>query len=205
MSVIEGGGSWGNSRHVDQATGLNDTNSFNVNGGLGGVTARRQLADRDLGIRPRRRPLLGRPARLSVDNGPVGTPAFSSFTKEDWLATVRGRVGFAANNALFYGTAGWAGAGVKSGVYSHRDGHGVRHRGPDAQRLDRRRRHRMGFPAANSRSRSNICYVALENKAFLTPNLGPGFNRSNVSLNDNIVRVGLNWRCARPVNMTDRR
>ena len=28
------------------------------------------------------------------------------------------RVGFAANNALFYGTAGWAIAGVKSGVFS---------------------------------------------------------------------------------------
>ena len=115
---LEGGGSWGNSRHVDQATGLNDTNSFDVNGGLGGVTvgANWQIATWVFGLEGDLSWVGQRGS--SVDNGPVGTPAFSSFTKEDWLATVRGRVGFAANNALFYGTAGWAGAGVKSGVYS---------------------------------------------------------------------------------------
>ena len=41
---------------------------------------------------------------------------FPSFTKETWLATARGRLGYAVNNLLFYGTGGYAGAGVGSGI-----------------------------------------------------------------------------------------
>jgi outer membrane immunogenic protein len=41
--------------------------------------------------------------------------------------------------------------------------------------------------------------VGLQNSGFITPNLGPGFNRSNVPLNDNIVRVGVNYRFGGPV------
>lgn len=194
---LEGGGSWGNSRHVDQATGLNDTNSFDVNGGLGGVTvgANWQIATWVFGLEGDASWVGQRGS--SVDNGPAGTPAFSSFTKEDWLATVRGRVGFAANNALFYGTAGWAGAGVKSGVYSTAAG----------TVFDTADQTRNGWTAGAGIEwgflpefsvKVEYLYVSLENKAFLTPNLGPAFNRSNVSLNDNIVRVGLNWRWGAP-------
>ena len=49
---LEGGGSWGNSRHVDAATGLNDTNSFDVNGGLGGVTVGANWQITPVGVRP---------------------------------------------------------------------------------------------------------------------------------------------------------
>ena len=50
------------------------------------------------------------------DIGTVGNPAFLSFTKETWLATARLRVGYAVNNLLFYGTGGYAAAGVEAGV-----------------------------------------------------------------------------------------
>ena len=50
-------------------------------------------------------------------SGPVvGNPAFPSFTKETWLATARARFGYAVNNLLFYGTGGYAAAGVEAGV-----------------------------------------------------------------------------------------
>jgi outer membrane immunogenic protein len=194
---LEGGGAWGTSRHVDAATGLNDTNNFDVNGGLGGVTvgANWQIATWVFGLEGDASWVGQRGS--SPDNGPAGTAGFSSFTKEDWLATVRGRVGFAANNALFYGTAGWAVAGTKSGVYSTATG----------TIFDSSDTSRNGWTAGagiewgflpDLTVKVEYLYVQLENKGFLTPNLGPTFNRSSVPLNDNIVRVGLNWRWGAP-------
>lgn len=189
------------SRHVDAATGLNDTNNFNVNGGLEWRSRRRhrrrQLADRDLGFG-----IEGDASRVgqrgtSPDNGPVGVAGFSSFTKEDWLSTVRGRVGFAANNALFYGTAGYAVAGTRSGVYSTATG----------TVFDQSDDTRSGWTAAagiewgflpDLTVKVEYLYVQLANKPLTTVNLGPAFNRSSVPFNDNIVRVGLNWRRVAP-------
>ncbi len=42
-------------------------------------------------------------------------------------------------------------------------------------------------------------YVKLEDKAFTTVNLGPAFNRSAVTLDENLFRVGVNYRFAGPV------
>ena len=50
---------------------------------------------------------------------PNGNPLFGSFTKETWVATARGRVGYAFNNLLFYGTGGYAAAGVGQGIYDN--------------------------------------------------------------------------------------
>jgi outer membrane immunogenic protein len=194
---LEGGGSWGNSRQTLAATGLNTSNSYNVNGGLGGVTvgANWQISQWVFGLEGDLSWVGQRGS--SVENGPSAAAGFSDFTKEDWLATVRGRVGFAANNALFYGTAGWAGAGVKPGVYSTAFGtvfdtsDQMRNGWTAGAGVE------WGFPPEFS-VQVEYLYVSLENKSFLTPNLGAGFNRSNVSLNDNIVRVGLNWRWGAP-------
>jgi outer membrane immunogenic protein len=194
---LEGGGSWGNSHQTSAATGLNDSNSYNVNGGLGGVTvgANWQTGSLVVGVEGDASWVGQRGS--SVENGPSGTAGFSDFTKEDWLATVRGRVGFAANNALFYGTAGWAGAGVKPGVYSTATG----------AIFDTADQMRNGWTAGAGIEwgflpefsvKVEYLYVQLENKSFITPNLGPAFNRSGVTLNDNLVRVGLNWRWGAP-------
>ena len=43
---------------------------------------------------------------------PCPNPDFACESKVNWLATGRGRLGFAANNILLYGTAGIAGGGV---------------------------------------------------------------------------------------------
>ena len=113
---LEGGGMFGNSHQVLAATGLNTANSCDVSGGLGGVTVggNWQTGNIVFGVEGDASWVGGRGS--SIENGPSATAGFSDFTKEDWLATVRGRVGFAANNALFYGTAGYAVAGTKSGV-----------------------------------------------------------------------------------------
>jgi outer membrane immunogenic protein len=194
---VEGGGSWGTSRHVDAPTGLNDTNNFDVNGGLGGVTAgiNWQTSSWVFGLEGDVSWVGQRGS--SVDNGAAGNPAFSSFTKEDWLATIRGRVGFAANNALFYATGGWAIAGTRSGVYSTATG----------TVFDTSDDTRNGWTVGGGiewgflpdwSAKVEYLYVNLENKAFNTVNLGAGFNRSAVTLTDNIVRVGVNWRFTTP-------
>lgn len=47
---------------------------------------------------------------------------FSSFTKLQWLGTLRGRVGYTPGNVLLYATAGYAAAGVEAGVKSSATG-----------------------------------------------------------------------------------
>jgi outer membrane immunogenic protein len=47
--------------------------------------------------------------------------------------------------------------------------------------------------APNWSAKVEYLYVKLENNGFIAPNLGSAFNRSNVPLDDNIVRVGANF------------
>ncbi len=195
---IEGGGSWGRSKHVDQGTGLDDTLNYNVNGGLVGGTVgyNWQAASWVFGIEGDWS--WSGQKGSSIDDGLAGNPTFSSYTKEKWLATVRGRVGYAANNVLFYATGGYAAASVEAGVTATATG----------VLLDSATSTRSGWTAGggiewgfapNWSAKVEYLYVQLEDKAFITPNLGAGFNRSNVPLNDNIVRVGVNYRFGGPV------
>jgi outer membrane immunogenic protein len=195
---IQGGGSWGRSTHIDQFSGLADTPTFDVNGGLFGGTVgyNWQAANWVFGVEGDWSWSGQRGS--SIDSGPVGTPIFSSFTKENWLATVRGRVGYAANNVLFYATGGYAAASVEAGVTSTATGFV----------FDRGTSTRSGWTggggvewgfAPNWSAKVEYLYVKLEDKGLITPFLGPGFNRSNVPLNDNILRVGVNYRFGGPV------
>src|SRR6202047_3813585 len=113
---VSGGGSLGTSSHIAQATGLGDTIGYNVKGGLVGGP---------VGYNWQTEPLVvGFEGDVSwvgeygshFDDGLAGNPAFQSFTKETWLATARGRLGYAVNNLLFYGTGGYAVAGVEAGI-----------------------------------------------------------------------------------------
>jgi outer membrane immunogenic protein len=195
---VEGGGSWGRSKHVDQPTGLDDTPWYNVNGGLAGGTAgyNWQMDHFVIGVEGDWS-WVGQNGSV-VDTGPVGNPAFSSFTKERWLATVRGRAGYAADSVLFYVTGGYAAASVNVGVTTTATGF----------INDQTTQTRSGWTggagiewgfAPNWSAKLEYLYVGLQNSGFITPNLGPGFNRSNVPLNDNIVRVGVNYRFGGPV------
>jgi outer membrane immunogenic protein len=133
------------------------------------------------------------------DDGPVvGNPAFVSFTKETWLATVRARFGYAVNNLLFYGTGGYAGAGVTAGV---KDGganslivssSSTRNGWTAGGGLE------WGFAPSWS-AKFEWLYMKFDSgSGFNTLNLGPGI-RGSVPLDDNVVRAGINYRFGGPV------
>jgi outer membrane immunogenic protein len=183
----------GRSKHVDQITGLDDTPWFNVNGGLVGGAAgyNWQTGNFVLGVEGDWS-WVGQDGNVA-DTGPAGNPVKSSFTKEKWLATARGRVGYAANNILFYATGGYAAASVNVGVTSTATGFV----------FDQTTQTRSGWTAGggiewgfapNWSAKVEYLYVGLQDAGFVTANLGPFFNRSNVPLNDNIVRAGINYK-----------
>jgi outer membrane immunogenic protein len=195
---VSGGGSLGTSTHIDRLTGLGDTLGYNVKGGLFGGTLgyNWQMSSIVIGLE-------GDGSWVSEvgshpDDGLVGDPAFTSFTKETWLGTARGRVGYAVNNLLFYGTGGYAVAGVQAGVKSTAtnfvfDSTTSRRNGWTAGGgLE------WGF-APNWSAKFEWLYMRFESKPLITVNLGPGFDRSSVPLDDNVVRAGINYRFGGPV------
>jgi outer membrane immunogenic protein len=113
---VSGGGSLGSSDHVDRLTGLSDANGYNIKGGLAGGTIgyNWQVSSFVLGFEGDWS--WGNEYGSNTDNGTVGDPAFLSFTKETWVATARGRLGYAVNNLLFYGTGGFAAASAQAGI-----------------------------------------------------------------------------------------
>jgi outer membrane immunogenic protein len=195
---VSGGGSLGTSNHIDRISGLPDTLGYNVKGGLIGGT---------VGYNWQTGPLVvgfeGDASWVSEhgvhpDDGPAGDPAFSSFTRERWLATARGRVGYAVNNLLFYGTGGFAAASVEAGVRSS----------TTALVFDQSTTTRTGWTAGgglewgfapNWSAKFEWLYMKFESKPLITVNLGPGFDRSSVPLDDNVVRAGINYRFGGPV------
>ena len=102
---INGGGGWGHS-HWNNGVGSTD-----VSGGLAGVTAgyNWQTGNVVFGVEAD-----GAWADVSASaTGATVVPGFGVVTatassKTDALGTVRGRVGYAVNNVLFYGTGGYA-------------------------------------------------------------------------------------------------
>jgi outer membrane immunogenic protein len=116
---VEGGGLWGHSQHTavsspdSAAVGRPITNEFNVNGEIfgGTVGCNYQLSAVVFGIE---NDFSWTGAKGSAnDIAPFKTAAVST-TSEHWLDTARGRVGFAWDRFLVYGTGGaaFADAGV---------------------------------------------------------------------------------------------
>jgi outer membrane immunogenic protein len=104
---MEGGGILGRSKDTDadpanKNFGLPINNGFNLSGGLVGGTAgcNYQVNNWVFGLE---NDISWTDARGSAfDITPFNTAATSQ-TKENWLDTLRGRIGFAWNRALFYG------------------------------------------------------------------------------------------------------
>jgi outer membrane immunogenic protein len=108
---VNGGGAFGTSNWTDAIDG--STGNFNVSGGLFGGTigGNYQLGQFVVGVEA--------DGDWSNVNGisnsiSAGCAGFGCETKSDWLATVRGRVGYAWDRVLFYGTAGAAFADVQA-------------------------------------------------------------------------------------------
>ena len=194
---IEGGGVWGSSQHVAASApnaGLPITNSFNMSGGEVGGTfgCNYQVSSLVLGIE---NDISWTNAKGSgADIAPFSLVAVSH-TNEKWLDTLRGRVGYAWDKALFYGTGGAAFAGTDATICNT----ALAVCGIDSQT-------RTGWVAG-----AGIEYAIWQNISlkveylhadfgsanyFNTPLVVGGTNiiTRNVRLTDDIVRAGINWQ-----------
>jgi len=193
---VAGGGSLGTSTHIDAATGIGDTLGYNVRGGLVGGTLgyNWQVSNFVFGFE-------GDASWVGEygshpDDGLVGNPAFTSFTKETWVATARGRAGYAVDNLLFYGTGGYAAAGVEAGVKDANTGALLSSATSTRSGWTAGGGLEWGF-APNWSAKFEWLYMKFDSAAFNTLQAeGP---RSSVPLDDNVVRAGINYRFGGPV------
>lgn len=195
------GGSLGFSDHVDRATGLSDASGYNVKGGLAGGTLGYNWQVSNIVFGFEGDASWASEVGAMGDAGPIGlaqvdpngNPLFGSFTKETWVATARGRVGYAFNNLLFYGTGGYAAAGVGQGIYDN--AHNL---------LASSSSTRSGWTAGgglewgfapNWSAKFEWLYMKFNTVALITP-LAEG--PRNVPFDDNVVRFGVNYRFGGP-------
>ena len=191
-----GGGSLGTSTHTDAATGFGDTVGYNVKGGLIGGTLgyNWQVSSVVVGFE-------GDASWVgeygsNFDDGLAGNPAFTSYTKETWVATARGRLGYAVNNLLFYGTGGYAAAGVEAGVKDSNTAALLGSASSTRSGWTAGGGYEWGF-APNWSAKFEWLYMKFDSAAFNTlAGEGP---RSSVPLDDNVVRAGINYRFGGPV------
>jgi outer membrane immunogenic protein len=111
---VEGGGNWGRSSQTTTTTpapGVPITGNVNLSGGIAGGTVgcNYQISNVVLGIE--------NDYSWTNKSGTVAglPPTFAAATintKEKWIDTLRGRVGFAWDRVMIYGTAGAAFAGT---------------------------------------------------------------------------------------------
>ena len=193
---VSGGGSLGQSTHVDQATALGDTIGYNVKGGLIGGTAgyNLQVASFVVGVE-------GDFSWVGeygshFDDGLAGNPAFQSFTNETWNATARVRLGYAVDNLLFYGTGGYAGAGVAAGIKDATTNALLVSQSSTRSGWTAGGGLEWGF-APNWSAKFEWLYMKFESAPLNT--LVAEGPRSSVPLDDNVVRAGINYRFGGPV------
>jgi outer membrane immunogenic protein len=122
---------------------------------------------------------------------PFASVNFRSFTQENWLATVRGRAGYAVDNLLFYVTGGYAAAGVEAGIKEAATSATIVSATSTRSGWTGGGGIEWGF-AHNWSAKFEWLFVKFEDKGFVT-HLGDG-TRSAVTLDDNVVRFGINYR-----------
>jgi outer membrane immunogenic protein len=128
---INGGAAFGSSTWTDPLNPVGSTGSFNVTGGLfGGTIGANFQADSwvfglegDLdwqSVKGSSSSAFCTGVAATVQKPPATTTGagLSCTTRTSWLGTARGRVGYAWNYVLLYGTAGGAWANMKTTVIS---------------------------------------------------------------------------------------
>jgi len=200
---IEGGWAWGHSeaKRLDintTSTPVTVTTttfaSYNLDGGLIGGTAGCNLQSSGGFV-------LGVESDLSwidkkgsgLDDPAVGVT--NNKTEERWLETTRLRLGWAAGNFLLYATGGAAFADAKYTACSAALGCesqskwriGLAYGGGAEWKFDR-----------NWSAKIEYLHIDFENQQYLTPSaLGFQNRAGGVSLNDDIVRFGINYKLDR--------
>jgi outer membrane immunogenic protein len=192
---VEGGGAWGRAKQVDAVpTNIGFGQVMldrSVDGGLAGGTAGCNYqtgnwvwgAEGDLSW-----------ARISGRGAPInGFTEQELGAKVSWLDTLRGRIGYAADRTLFYVTGGAAFANVKA---TELDNNGV----PFAIAKDR-----SGWTVGvgvewaladpHWSLKAEYLYVDFGKKLYV---FEPNDLDRTVRLNENIVRIGLNYKFGDP-------
>jgi outer membrane immunogenic protein len=197
----EGGGAWGRSQHTGALTGttttLDITAPFDVSGGLFGGTVGCNFQAASTWV-------FGLEGDMSWTNkkgqandiAPFLTTTVSA-TSEHWLATGRGRLGFALSSpVLLYVTGGFAVASVEAIVT------------PPALPAVTESQTRWGWTvgagaewgfAPNWSAKLEYLRVELQSGSYFPPGgvataAGTIVHRDNVPLDNNIVRAGINFR-----------
>jgi opacity protein-like surface antigen len=193
---VEGGGVWGSSKQIGQTIDrhtFDATPSFDVDGGLVGGTVGYNSQFARIFVYGLEGDMSWVDASGSARQIALGTNLTAS-TSEDWLATVRARIGVVpADRWLVYATGGLAVADVQADI-THSASFG-----PESHI-------RPGWTAGggveavitgNWSAKLEYLYVGLENHAYYvpTPNDPNLTNRAGgVPLNNNIVRAGVNYK-----------
>ncbi len=186
---IAGGGAWGNSVVHNDLTGVDQTPRFDLRGGIIGITSGFNLQNGQVVYGYESDTSITSKRGSTFDFPPNG--AFNNEVKEPWLSTYRGRLGYVQNNWLFYATAGAALAGVDTSNF-----------GPPGQ-ISERHWH-WGWTVGGGvemrltpdwTAKVEYLYVGLQDKSYFNPAPSPAFaSNQRVSLDDHIVRVGVNYK-----------
>jgi outer membrane immunogenic protein len=192
---VEGGGAWGRSDQIANGpVGFGSTTGgYDVSGGLVGGTAgcNYQINQWVLGVE-------GDMSWADVSGSATNVPPFIAGTvvgtREHWLATVRGRVGFTpVDHWLVYATGGLAVADVEATIATAAVG--------SFSDTQTRTGWTAGFGVETMvwqgwTAKLEYLHVDFSSQAYFTPSPAPllGINsRSDVPLTQEIVRAGLNF------------
>jgi outer membrane immunogenic protein len=186
---ISGGGIWGSSVVHNDLTGADQTPHFGLSGGIVGVTTGLNIQNHNL-VYGYESDTSYTGARSTAFDFPPNA-AFTNEVKEPWLTTYRGRIGYAQNSWLLYATGGAALAGIHDtmagppGSISEQHWHwGWTVGGGVEMKLTREWSAKVEY-----------LYVGLQDKSYFNPAPNPLFaSGQRVSLDDHIVRVGINYK-----------
>jgi outer membrane immunogenic protein len=183
---VNGGGAFGNSNWTDPIDG--PTGNFNVSGALVGGTLgfNYQIGPWVLGVEGD-----GDWTNLSGTTFNASCTAVGCTTQSNWLATVRGRAGYAWDRVLFYGTGGGAFANVQGSAGAL----------PFSSATQAGWTAGVGVEyafAPNWTAKVEYLYVGLGNASCGFGSCGGGSPatpvNTTVSLNENVLRGGINFK-----------
>jgi outer membrane immunogenic protein len=197
---INGGGVFGSSSWTDPGNPVGGTGNFSVNGGLVGGTwgvnyqAESWVfgAEGDFDWQS----LKGSTSSAfctglaATAKGTAPAAGLSCTTESNWLATIRGRVGYAWNYLLFYGTAGGAWASVKTTVVS----------GESSNSFGWTAGAGVEYALADYWT-AKLEYLFVDFSSISCTSGGCGFNlpghipaNDSVKFQENLVRIGVNYK-----------
>ena len=171
---INGGGAWGDSK-------WDSVGSFDVSGGMVGGTVgyNWQVTQWVFGLE-------GDVDWANINGSTTAACAFGCKTQNNWLATVRGRVGYAFDRFLPYITGGLALGNIKASQPGFA--------GADDTNAGWAVGGGLEFViAGNWTAKAEYLYVDL-GKFNCGLGCGNGFNSDNVSFNAHVARGGVNYR-----------